>query len=101
MERIHMNHIRDIIHRLQQGQSERQICRDTRLSRPTIHKYKRWAEKQGYLLPDSPTCAPNGVCRTTLPSPRHWDRSFRLRVPVQRWNPIAIRLKLGTLRAWK
>jgi hypothetical protein len=49
-----MNHIRDIIHRLQQGESERQISRDTRLSRPTVHKYKVWAQEQGYLSPGSP-----------------------------------------------
>ncbi len=54
MERIHMNHIRDIIHRLQQGESERQICRDTHISRPTIHKYKLWAQEEGYLSSDSP-----------------------------------------------
>jgi len=54
MERIHMNHIRDIIHRLQQGESERQISRDTRLSRPTVHKYKVWAQAQGYLSPGVP-----------------------------------------------
>ncbi len=39
MERIHMNHLRDIIHRLREGESERQISRDIRISRPTIHKY--------------------------------------------------------------
>ena len=31
MERLHVHSIRDIIYRLQQGQSERQIARDTHI----------------------------------------------------------------------
>lgn len=49
MERIHMNYIRDIVYRLRQGQSEREIARDVGISRPTVHKYKIMAEKEGYL----------------------------------------------------
>ena len=49
MERIHMNHIRDLIRRLRAGESERRIARDMRISRPTVHKYHEIARQQGYL----------------------------------------------------
>ena len=39
MERIHMNHLRDLIQRFKAGESERRIAQDMGLSRPTIHKY--------------------------------------------------------------
>ena len=39
MERIHMNHLRDLILRFKAGESERRIAQDMGLSRPTIHKY--------------------------------------------------------------
>lgn len=51
MERLHMNYIRDIIHRLQAGESERSIARDIQISRPTVHKYHELARQQGYLEP--------------------------------------------------
>lgn len=49
MERLHVNNIREIIHRLQQGQSERQIANDLRVSRHTVHKYREMAQKEDYL----------------------------------------------------
>jgi transposase len=57
MERLHMNYLRDLIHRLRSGDSERRIARDLGLSRPTIHKYHLLAEQHGFLdlhtsLPD-------------------------------------------------
>jgi len=60
MERIHMNHLRDLIHRLRAGESERRIARDMRISRPTVHKYHELARQQGYLekgteVPDDET----------------------------------------------
>ena len=54
MERIHMNHLLDLIHRLRAGESERRIARDLGLSRPTVHKYRELAEAHGYLKPGSP-----------------------------------------------
>lgn len=60
MERIHMNHLRDLVHRLRAGESERRIARDMKVSRPTVHKYHELAKQQGYLeketvLPDDET----------------------------------------------
>ncbi len=49
MERLHVNHIRDIIYRLRQGQSERKIARDLKLSRLTVSKYRGLAEQESYL----------------------------------------------------
>ncbi len=49
MERLHMNRVREIIHRLQQAQSERQIAQDLRVSRLTVGKYHRLAKQEGYL----------------------------------------------------
>ena len=49
MKRKHMNHIQDIIQRLQQGESERQIARDMQISRATVHKYHKLAKEEGYL----------------------------------------------------
>lgn len=60
MERLHMNHLRDLIRRLRAGESERRIARDMRISRPTVHKYHELANQQGYLeketvIPDDET----------------------------------------------
>jgi len=49
-----MNYLRDLIYRLRQGDSERRIAQDLRVSRPTVHKYKLWAEANGYLEPSQP-----------------------------------------------
>lgn len=55
-----MNYLRDLIHRLRLGQSDRAIARDMHLSRVTIRKYREMAQTQGYLdlsgpLPDLQT----------------------------------------------
>ncbi len=49
MERLHMNHLRELIYRLRAGESQRRIAKDLGLSRTTVSKYRTWAEKQGYL----------------------------------------------------
>ena len=60
MERPHINHLRDLIHRLLAGESERRIARDLRISWPTVHMYHLLAKREGYLkagkvLPDDAT----------------------------------------------
>ena len=95
MERIHMNHIRDIIHRLQQGQSERQICRDTRISRPTIHKYNAWAETQGYLLPDSPLPEHATLAEAlgpVIPPPRPRSTLEPYRDKIKKWHTDGVEM---------
>jgi transposase len=54
MERLHMNYLRDLIYRIRAGESERRIAQDLKVSRPTVHKYKIWADRQGYLNPEQP-----------------------------------------------
>ena len=59
MERLNVDRIRDLIYRLRASESERRISRDTGIARRTVHKYRQWANEQGYLdlarpLPDLP-----------------------------------------------
>lgn len=49
-----MNYLRDLIYRLRAGESERRIAQDLKVSRPTVHKYKIWADGQGYLNLEQP-----------------------------------------------
>jgi len=62
MERIHMNHVRELIYRLRAGESQRRIAQDLDLSRTTVSKYQAWTKAQGHLdlsrpLPDDATLA--------------------------------------------
>jgi transposase len=54
MERLHMNYLRDLIHRVRSGESDRRIARDLGISRTTVRKYREWADAQGYLQPGTP-----------------------------------------------
>ncbi len=54
MERLHMNYLKDIIHRLRSGESERRISRDLQISRPTVPKYYELAKRKGFLDPEKP-----------------------------------------------
>jgi transposase len=49
-----MHQVRDVIYRLRQAESDRQIARDLRLSRHTVQKYRRMAEEHGYLATELP-----------------------------------------------
>jgi transposase len=49
MERLHVNHVRDIVYRLRQGETDRQIARDLAVSRHTVAKYRQLAAETGYL----------------------------------------------------
>jgi transposase len=88
MERIHMNHLRELIYRLRAGESQRRIARDLSLSRTTVAKYRAWAEERGYLdtarpLPDDATLAaalgkaPQSLCDESSVEP--------YREQVQEW----------------
>jgi len=72
MEPLHMNHLRDLIHRLRAGESERQVARDLGISRTTVHKYRESAKEHGYLQPGS-ALPDDETLRATLgasPQPR-------------------------------
>jgi hypothetical protein len=50
--------IRELIRRLQLGESDRQIARDLQVSRKTVSKYRGWAQQDDVLtapLPDPAT----------------------------------------------
>ncbi len=47
MERLHMNHLRDLINRLRSGESERRIAREMSLSRTTVRKYRKEPSRMG------------------------------------------------------
>ena len=49
MKRTHMNHIQDIIRRLQLGESERRIALDMHISRKTVRKYHEIAKEKKCL----------------------------------------------------
>jgi transposase len=49
MEQLHMNHMRELIHRLRAGESQRRIAKDLGISRTTVGKYQAWAQARGYL----------------------------------------------------
>ena len=58
MERLHVNYIRELIHRLRSGQAVRAIARDLGVSRLTVRRYRQLAGRAGLLevggvLPDS------------------------------------------------
>lgn len=70
MERLHMNHIREVLRRLRAGESERRIAKDLRISRLTVHKYRTTATLHGWLaaeqaMPDDAT-----LVATLGPEPR-------------------------------
>ncbi len=70
MERLHMNYLQDILHRLRAGESERRIARDLQISRPTVHKYAELAKREGYLAPQAPP-PDNATLQTALgPGPQ-------------------------------
>jgi transposase len=48
-----MNYLRDLIHRLRLGESDRRIAKDLHLSRQTVSKYRELANAAGYLTPTS------------------------------------------------
>jgi len=54
MERLHMNHLKDLIHRLRAGESERRISLDLKISRPSVHKYFLLAKQKGFLDLNTP-----------------------------------------------
>jgi len=62
--------IREILHRVQQGESDRAISRALEISRQTVKKYREWARAEGLLAGELPSL--EGLQQrldTTLPVP--------------------------------
>jgi len=58
VERLHVNVLRGLIHRLRQGESQRAVARDLGLSRLTVGKYAAQARAAGYLDATAPVPEP-------------------------------------------
>jgi len=54
MERLHVDIVVEVLHRLRHGQSVRSISRDLRHSRVTVRRYQEWAQREGFLDPRQP-----------------------------------------------
>ncbi len=63
-----MNVLRDLIHRLRQGQSERAIAADLRLARLTVRKYHARAQRMGLLDPTRPVFSPEELAALLGPA---------------------------------
>lgn len=51
VERLNVNYLRELIHRVRLGQSDRAIAKDLQISRVTVRKYRDLAASAGYLDP--------------------------------------------------
>jgi len=70
VERLHVNYLREIIHRLRLGQSDRAISRDMHLSRHTVRKYRELADRAGYLNHSNPLPEAQALVDALGPEPR-------------------------------
>lgn len=61
--RIHVNKAIDVIYRLRSGLSQRQISKETGISRKTINKYFHLAQSEGWLLQSAPLPAIENIGR--------------------------------------
>jgi transposase len=96
MERLNMNYLRDLIHRVRLGESDRRIARDLGISRTTVRKYRQWADAQGYLQPDTPLPddATLAAALGTAPRPPHVVSSVEpYREVVQRLLDQGVEMK--------
>jgi transposase len=54
MEKLKVQKVQEIVHRLRLNQPERAICRDLGCSRQTVRRYGRFAQEHGFLCESSP-----------------------------------------------
>ena len=101
MKRKHMNHIQDIIRRLQTGESERRIAQDMQIARATVHKYHEIAREKGYLE-KTVTQPSNGELREVLgpgvQAPRQTSTVEPYREKIQEWLKQGVEMTAIWLR---
>ncbi len=88
MKRKHMNHIQDIIRRLQLGEGERRIARDMKISRGTVHKYHEIAKQNNYLEKPESGLSDKELLKALGPgvqAPRQVSTVLPYREAVQDW----------------
>ena len=83
-----MNHIQDILRRLQLGEGERRIARDMKISRGTVRKYHEIAKQNKYLetpgdLPSANTL--QEVLGPGVQAPRQVSTVEPYRENIQEW----------------
>ena len=93
-----MNYLRDLIHRLRLGESERRIAKDLHLSRQTVSKYRELAKAAGHLeptceLPDVATLAFLGMCTWAY----KWDPRIAAENPPEKMAKNLCDIFLGGL----
>lgn len=73
MKRLHMNEFREIIHRLRQKEGNRTIAKAMKISKTTVKKYRKIANRHGFLDPARPLPSNEELARVILPpsKPRH------------------------------
>lgn len=70
VERLHVNYIRELVHRLRLGQSDRAVARDLNISRITVRKYRELAQAAGFLDLDRALPDFQAVARALGPEPK-------------------------------
>lgn len=70
MERLHVNYMRELIHRVRLGQSDRAIARDLKVSRVTVRKYRQLAQGAGYLDAGLPLPDVQAIVAAVGPEPK-------------------------------
>jgi transposase len=101
MKRKHMQHIQDIIRRIQLGESERRIARDMNISRGTVHKYHEIAKKGNYL--EKPGAIPGEkelkeVLGPGVQAPRQVSTVEPYREKIQEWLQQGVEMTAIWLR---
>jgi transposase len=83
MERIHMNHLRELIYRLRAGESQRRIAKDLNMSRTTVRD--TWTKP---------------VPRRTMPRwQRRGEHLANRRAPRRAWSRIGKSCRRGSNKA--
>jgi transposase len=65
-EPLHMYLLRDVLHRLRAGESQRRVARDLGIARETVRKYRHLAAEHGLLAADRPL-PDEGTLKTLFP----------------------------------
>lgn len=101
MKRKHMNHIQDIIQRIQLGESERRIAADMQISRGTVRKYHEIAKEKGYLEKASSRPSESEIKEALGPgvqAPRQVSSVEPYRENIQEWRKQGVEMTAIWLR---
>jgi transposase len=77
-----MNVLRELVHRLRMGESDRAIASDMHIGRNTVSKYRHLSEKHGYLIPDTELPEVKALAAVLGPAPQP-PRTVSTVIPYQ------------------